>query len=155
MISDDIIIAALAKVGVTYGRETAVIVEQIFRTETKHFKSGNFIATLSPGMEATNDFSPYGWNKCNEFWINNPHYHPVGIFKQVDNDSALSKSKGERKFIRFDAIEDSMMTVADIVNKAGNNGGVWNSNDLAIQKKYSDFLTSVKPRFVNSLINLT
>ncbi|MEI6487333.1 MAG: hypothetical protein WCP52_00150 [Bacteroidota bacterium] len=102
-------------------------------------------------MEAFSDISPYGWHKCESFWTNNHNYHPIGILKMKENTSALMESRGERRFVKFDTIEAAMMTVADVINKADGNGGAWNSNDVTVQKKYSDYLATVLPRYTNSL----
>ena len=52
------ILASLKKVAILYGKEMAIKVESLFRNETKHFKSGNFLICFSPGMEATVETMP-------------------------------------------------------------------------------------------------
>lgn len=143
------IIEALKLVIAKYGESLAIQVEQIFRTETTHFKSRGFTITLSPGMEAFTKKQPYGWVVAEQFWKDNKQYAPVGIHNQVENTSALAKSRGVRSFIKFPSIEAAFMTVAFIIYARGGDGGAWFSiNDKVFRKKYNDFLETIRPRFV-------
>jgi len=137
-----------------YGNDLAIQVEQVFRNETKHFKSGGFIETLSPGMEAFKEFQPYGWFVVDKFWKENPNYAPAGIIIKKENSSGMMESRGDRRFLKFPNLEASFMTVAYILNSRGGDGGSWFSvTDATQRKKYNDFLKQIKPRFVNQLIN--
>jgi hypothetical protein len=146
------IISALQKVKDKYGIELATTVEQIFRNETKHFKSGGFASTFSAGMESFSDKQPYGWSVVKKFWENNPSYAPIGIVEQKENNSAMLDSRGVRKFIKFPTIEASIMTVAYIINSRGGDGGSWFSiKDMPTRTRYNSYLKTIKARFVKQL----
>lgn len=147
----DEIIDALKKIATIYGIDNAKKIESLFRNETKHFKSGNFLICYSPGMEATTEQMPYGWTSLGEFWKTNPQYAPIGIHKQIENDSAMMKSRGERKFIKFKNIESAMMTVAKRLSDKNWYTGAWASNNPDSQKKYADYLLKIKTPFTNNL----
>jgi len=135
-----------------FGWQFASIIEQVFRNETNHFKSSNFLKTFSAGMEAFSDVEPYGWSSAKQYWRDNKAYAPVGIYKQVENSSAILDSRGVRRFIQFASLEASLMTVAHIINIRGGNGGSWFSvTDKAAQAKYNAALNQIIPRFVNQL----
>ena len=52
-----------------YGPAFAKEIEQLYRKETAHFKSGQFLKTFSPGMEVSpgNHEFPYGWASLRDF----------------------------------------------------------------------------------------
>ncbi len=126
-------------------------IEQLFRNETRHFKSGNFIKTLSPGMEATHHEMPYGWTSLVDFWKSNEQYAPSSLFNEVDNKSELSESRGERTFICFPNVKASMMTVAKVIEIKGS-FGKWFNNIPADQTAYEQTLNEIIPRFTNEII---
>ncbi len=151
--TDQDIINALIVVAKKYGKGLASTIERIFRNETAHFKSGGFLKTLSPGMEAFADSFPYGWSTPAKFWEESPTYSPKGLEIERENSSAMLKSRGDRKFIVFPTIEASMMTVAYIIHTRGGNGGAWFSvSNEEAQKKYNAILSGIIPRFVNANI---
>lgn len=153
MITDIDISNALKVVSSKYGMPLAKRIEQLFRNETRHFKSGNFLITLSPGMQATTSTLPYGWSSLSAFWKSNPKYAPIGLHIQKENDSAMAKSIGNQTFMTFPSIEGSMMSVAELIHLRGDNAGSWFSKtDAALQKKYNDELDKIIPRFCNKLV---
>lgn len=153
------IIAAITKVNEAYGKPAAIKVEALFRNETRHFKSGNYAATFSPGMEAVKkpDGSalpyPYGWTSLREFWDQNPQYKPTGIHLQVENDSGQAKSRGERAFIKFPSVEAAFMTVAKRLQMKGWDTGAWfaDANHPDKQASYRDYITKIKTPYANAL----
>lgn len=155
MISEQDIKKALSDVFNQYGEDIALTVEAIYRNETKHFKSGNFQITLGAGMEdsSKNDAFPYGWASLKDFWLNNPDFAPIGIHKQVENDSGLAKSKGSKDFLKFKTITAGMFAVAEIMKKRGNISGKWFSTEPKKIKAYSDYIAKIRTPFVNSIIN--
>lgn len=148
---DSEIIEALRKVKEIHGKEMAIKIEALFRNETRHFKSGNFLTCFSPGMEATLEFYPYGWSSLKPFWDKNEKYKPVGIHKQVENSSGLLASRGERTFIKFPSLEAAMLTVAERLKNKGGDTGAWFSNNPDSQKKYREYLLKIKTPFTNAL----
>ncbi len=151
------ILPSLRKVAELYGKPNAIKVESLFRNETAHFTSGCFLKCFCPGMEAVKkpDNSvlpyPYGWTSLREFWDTNPNYKPTGIHLQVENDSAMMKSRGERAFIIFPSLEAAVMTVAFRLKNKGWDTGAWSSNDKAAQDKYRTYLLGIKTPLANSL----
>ena len=151
MITELEIKAALEKVSSVYGLNHAKRLEQLYRNETSHFKSGNFKVTLSAGMEVGSKTEyPYGWNSLKPFWDSNPQYAPIGTFSQAENTSALAKKRGVRTFIQFGSIEASMMTVAELIKLRGGNFGRWfASQDLPDKiQAYNNELDKIKVRLV-------
>lgn len=143
------IIRCLRLVAERYDYEFAATIERLFRNETRHFKSGNFLITFSPGMEAFSDLLPYGWSSLKNFWDINKNLAPIGIYKQVENTSALLKSRGERKFIKFPTLEASMLSVAFLINSRGGNGGSWFSIQQSAIDAYNKELSKIIPRYIN------
>jgi|SRR6185437_4868874 len=153
MIMEEEIISALKEVITVFGEDQAKIVEQVFRNETRHFLSGNFQKTLSPGMEAFGVNLPYGWTSAGTYWLLHPKYAPTGVYDEVENNSGMSNSRGIRHFLKFDSLEASMMTVAFILHSRGGDGGSWFSvSDAAFRAKYNDYLSHIIPKFVNEII---
>lgn len=152
MITDNLIISALKVVAEKFGIEQAKEVERVFRNETKHFKSGGFEKTLSPGMEAFGETSPWGWKVAIGYWLVNTKYAPTEIIPLVENSSGMMESRGERKFLKFASLEASMMTVAYILHSRGGDGGSWFSvTDAAQRLKYNDYLKQIIPHFTNKM----
>jgi len=150
MVTESEIKAALQKVKSVYGLDHAKRIEQLYRNETAHFKSGNFLKTLSPGMEiGKGKFTfPYGWPSLVPFWMAYPHYKPVETFEQVENTSGLAKSKGVKTFIVFKTIEASMMTVAELIHLRDGNFGSWFALEPTAQANYVKVLDTIKARFI-------
>lgn len=152
MINDADISAAFKKVKDIYGLGLAKTIECLFRNETAHFKSGNFLITLSPGMQATQDHPPFGWSSLAAFWSENPSCAPTGIHIQNENTSALAKASGPQKFMTFPDIMASVVSVAELIHIRGGNAGTWFSlTDKILQDKYNTELSKIIPRFCNKL----
>lgn len=149
-ITDQDIINALIKVAAKYGNPFAARLEQLFRNETAHFKSDQFIICLSPGMQAVTNELPYGWTGLADFWKLYSGYAPTGIHIENENTSALAKASGAQKFMIFPTIEASMMSVAFNIKLHDNNFGAWFSTNPDLQKKYVAILDTIIPRFVNA-----
>lgn len=149
MITEQEIKEALQKVSSVYGLAHAKRLEQLYRNETAHFKSGNFKVTLSPGMEVGSKTEyPYGWISLKPFWDANPQYRPIGTFAQSENTSALAKKRGVRTFIKFGSIEGSMISVAELIKLRGGNFGKWFSKDPIQIEKYNHELDKIRVRLV-------
>lgn len=147
--TDTEILQGLTKVKEVYGLAHAQRLEQLFRNETSHFKSGNFLICLSPGMEVgSKTVFPYGWGSLESFWNTNPHYKPIGVHSQAENTSALAQKRGVRTFIKFGSIEASMMTVAHLIKIRGGNFGAWFSKNTVQQLAYNRELDKIKVRLI-------
>lgn len=126
-------------------------IEQLFRNETRHFKSSLFLETYGAGMEATVNSFPYGWNRLSKFWNENPNYAPNGVFKMIENTSELQVSRGERKFITFPNLTASMMTVAKDIELIGH-FGAWFNNIEKDQIVYEQTLNSIIPHYTIEIL---
>ena len=146
--NDSEILLGLTKVKENYGLSHAKRLEQLFRNETAHFKSGNFLITYSPGMEATKKTIPYGWTSLKEFWTIHPEYAPIGLHEQKENTSALAKARGIRTFIKFPNVTASMMSVGHLIKLRGGDFGSWFANDPIKQKAYNAELDKIKVRLI-------
>lgn len=143
---------AFAEVLKIYGPDLAKETEKIFRLETRHFKSGNFLKTLSPGMEATKFQFPFGWTSLTKLW-SETNFAPLGTFAQTENDTAIMKSKGIKNYIVFPDIESAVFSVAEILRKRGGKAGTWFAIERKAQETYQQYADKVKPKFVNELLN--
>ncbi len=149
MVTDAEILKGLQKVKEVYGLSHAKRLEQLFRNETAHFKSGNFLKTLSPGMEVgSKTIYPYGWSSLIEFWEINPQYKPIGTYSQTENSSKLAQKRGVRTFICFGSIEASMMSVAHLIKLRGGRFGAWFSKNAVQQLNYEHELDKIKVRLI-------
>lgn len=149
MITEQEIKDGLLKVKSIYGKAYAQRLEQLYRNETAHFKSGNFQITHAPGMEAFADTLPYGWTQLSEYWIINPQYAPTHLHSQVENTSALSKaSEKPKRFLVFENMEASMMSVAYLIKLRSSNFGTWFSKNPTQIANYNKVLDTIKPRFI-------
>ena len=69
-VTDENIKEAFKKIYNEFGREKTQRLEQLFRWETSHFRSGQFKGGFSPGMEPspnTNRVFPFGWTSLKKF----------------------------------------------------------------------------------------
>lgn len=140
----------LLKVADIYGTAHARRLEQLFRNETAHFKSKQFLAGHSPGMEAAKGATefPYGWTSLKQYWTINPQYKPIGLHSMVENTSALAKGIGVKQFIKFPSVEASMMSVAQLIMIRDGNFGKWFSKDPLFIEKYNGELDKIIPRLI-------
>lgn len=132
---------ALQKIKAKYGAAIAQMVERIYRLETRHFKSVQFLATGSPGMEKHSAKYPYGWASMKPIWDANPQYRPTGFFTMPENVTGKVKT-----FIKFPSIEAGMFSLAEYLLKYP--AGRWYSTLPHEQAKYTASLNSIKPKFV-------
>jgi hypothetical protein len=132
---------SLKTVEQNFGTEIARWVEKIYRGETAHFKSVQFLLTYSAGMLKFKDKYPYGWGNFKTFWALNPNFAPVGYVKIF-----VTREKKDFFYLAFPSLTAAMMTLADYVKK---NGPLrWNSTDKTAQAEYAKLLNSIKNRYV-------
>jgi hypothetical protein len=141
--SEQDFIQGLPKVLSTYGKDIAKRVEQIFRLETAHFKSQQFIKTGTPGMESHGLPPNYGWYA--PFFVANPSYLPLGTIQMKENQTPKTKT-----FIVMPSVEATMMFLADYIKRWGN-AARWYSTNPESQAKYIASLDSIIPRHFNNL----
>lgn len=120
--------------------------EQLFRLETRHFKSKQFLKCLAPGMEAFSINYPYGWITINKiFWSKYPQYKPVGKYKIIENRTGIEKT-----FLIFPSVKAGIMTVCAFLNYY-NNPGRWYSTNTNKQKEYTKNVENFKTPIFNEL----
>lgn len=125
-----------------YGRDIAIWTEKLYRWETGHFKSRQFLNTGTPGMEVHGIAPTYGW--AGWFFIEHPYYLPVGVYTDVEGGTGKTK-----KFIIMPSTKAAALFVADYIKRYG--PGRWYSKNYADQQLYLQKLQSVIPRHVNNM----
>lgn len=140
-ISEKEIINSLQVVKQNFGVDIARWVEKIYRGETAHFKSSQFLLTYSAGMLKFKNVYPYGWGNFKTFWALNPSFAPTGYAKIY-----VTREKKDFFYLAFPSLTAAMMTLAYYVQK---NGPLrWNSTDKNEQQKYATLLNQIKNRYV-------
>lgn len=133
------------KFGLT--KSEAEKLEQQYRLETAHFKSGQFKGTLSPGMEKFSNSFPYGWYSLNTyFWSEYPEHRPKGFYPYTEGGTGKTKY-----FLKFPDIESAMATTLHNARMKGGKFEAWYSNDTTSQSRYLKTLNSIKPRITNNV----
>ena len=138
------IIEALKSIADEFGIDVARRVEQIYRLETNHFMSGQFLNTYSPGMERHAKNYPFGWKAMKGYWDEMgfiPDFHTM-----PENKTGKSKT-----FLKFPNVLIPMRGLAMYVKQYSPER--WYSLDPMKQSQYRDSLNSIKPKFVNSFAN--
>lgn len=144
---------ALRKIYDKYGKDMSVIVERMFRIETKHFTSGQYQHCGAPGMEVHGAPPAYGWSS--DFFSQHPEYQPTGIWSKKEG-RGLSGQGGNaqvtdkpKRFVVFDSVESSMEYIVYYINKHGGNYARWYSTQDSAQKLYREECGAIKPKFTN------
>ncbi|EMO4452561.1 hypothetical protein R8O73_001587 [Klebsiella michiganensis] len=144
---------ALRKIYDKYGKDMSVIVERMFRIETKHFTSGQYQHCGAPGMEVHGAPPAYGWSS--DFFSQHPEYQPTGIWSKKEG-RGLSGQGGNaqvtdkpKQFVVFDSVESSMEYIVYYINKHGGNYARWYSTQDSAQKLYREECGAIKPKFTN------
>ena len=145
----------LRKVFDEYGFEMSKIVEKMYRYETKHFNSGQYILTGAAGMEAVKGAKApyYGWSK--EFFTKHPEYTPIGTTDLHDGIGASKKGgnaqkKGLTPYIIFPSVEAGMMHLAyKIKNQYNGDYARWHSSIASNKQVYRNELKGVRWSMTN------
>lgn len=114
----------------------SVIVERMFRIETKHFTSGQYQHCGAPGMEVHGAPPAYGWSS--DFSRNIQNINRLGF--GVKEGRGLSGQGGNaqvtdkpKQFVVFDSVESSMEYIVYYINKHGGNYARWYSTQDSAQ----------------------
>lgn len=133
-----------------YGSAFAKEIEQLYRKETAHFKSGQFVRTLSPGMEVSpgNHTFPYGWNSLQEFSnAYKPTNHPpvnaqtTFLVPIKENNTGLTKY-----YIGFPDVFGAIQFVGYTLNKRVH-PGYWRSTQPDIADAYRASYKQINTQF--------
>lgn len=131
------------KLQTKYGTNYARQLEKLYRYETGHFKSGQYLKTWSAGMVASSAAFPFGWASLNEFLAANPQYK--GGFDTVQMNTSI----GTKRYVKFPNLESAVFFLAWFIkNKRGGDVGKWNSLDTAESANYLTELNRVSAKFV-------
>jgi hypothetical protein len=150
-VTDSDIKNALQQILNEYGREKTQRLEQLFRWETNHFKSGQFKGSYSPGMEPSpnsNRTFPYGWTSLKNFALANNI--PSSQF-YVSGPYTEGGTGKQKFFVGFPNLYSSMKFVMYVIGKRGWNFGKWRAFDETIAADYNNKLNTVIPRITNTL----
>jgi hypothetical protein len=123
--------------------------EQLYRLETAHFRSGQFKNTFSPGMERFGGGFPFGWYSLNNyFWKNWPEHKPTNLFY-----TGIEGGTGKRKtFLKFNNIIDAMATT--LANaRMKKSFAAWYSNNKDSQKRYLESLNKINPKLAKNVFS--
>ena len=125
------------------GPEFSKRIEQLFRYETRHFKSKQFIEGNSPGMVATKSTYPFGWPSLDEFNRENSidgRKYGIGRIFVVDNKNF--------QYIKFPDFKTSANFVAWFIrNKRGGVVQKWNSLIEAKAQEYFNVLKTITTQY--------
>lgn len=145
--------AALRAIYDKYGKDMATIIERMYRDETAHFKSKQYIKCGTGGMEAFGQPPYYGWDST--FFSQNPEFTPIGLWAAFEN-KGMSGQGGNKQitdkkksFIVFPSVLGGMEYKVFYINKHNGNWARWHSTDTTIQATYKKHLENIKTRFVN------
>jgi hypothetical protein len=146
---------ALRAIYEKYGKDMAIIIERMYRSETAHFKSLQYKKIGTGGMESFGYPPYYGWDK--EFFLLNPNYTPIGTTHLFEN-VGLSKQGGNaqikdrpKEFIIFPSVLAAMEYLVFYINKYNGNYARWHSTNSAVQEAYKNILNKIIPRIVNKI----
>ncbi|MFA5297624.1 MAG: hypothetical protein WC389_05385 [Lutibacter sp.] len=129
-----------------FSRNIVENVERIYRHETAHFQSVQFLGTFSPGMEKFSETYPYGWNSLKPFWDKNPSCKPIGFKHFIENGTGKIKY-----FLKFASPTGGVMTLAYFLETHQNNPGRWFSLEIDKQIKYTNMILKIKPIYTNEI----
>ncbi len=133
----------IVKLSQFYSPDILKNMERIFRLETSHFKSKQFLATYSAGMEKFSDYYPFGWKTLdNIFWKKFPEYAPKTFVPFTENRTGKTKY-----FLKFPSLFASMITMCEFLKHYGNNPGRWYSLKPEKQKIYNESINKIIPKF--------
>lgn len=138
---------AIKKALKSYDKSIVENAERIYRKETRHFQSGQFLGTYSAGMEKFSDTYPYGWLTLHKkFWSLSPLYKPTGLKTYTENNTGIKKT-----FIKFPNFEAGFMTLCAFLEINGNRAGRWYSTNPDSILKYTAQLMTLEPKITNEV----
>lgn len=136
------IVSALSQIKDEFGKDIAEKVEKIYRLETAHFKSGQFLRTFSPGMEKHKNEFPFGWKTMEKYWRDLdfvPDFHSM-----PENVTGKMKT-----FLKFPNVLIPMRGLAMYIKKYSPER--WYALDPNMQAEYRDKLSKIKAKIVDKL----
>jgi hypothetical protein len=149
MLAEDDIIDSLRQLKNKYGREKAAMIERLFRLETAHFKSSQWVNARTPGMEIGGGVRtfPFGWSSLYEF-SKAYDYEPNDFSTWTHPENQTGKIK---TFIVFPTVRAAFEFVGYLMNKRNWNFGSWYSLKPESQASYVDTLNTIRARYIEQL----
>ena len=141
---------ALKRIFDEFGRAKTEKLEQLFRKETAHFKSGQFKGGGSPGMEPspnTNRTFPYGWTSLKNFA--DAYTIPYDLF-YITGPYTEGGTGKQKFFVGFPDVYTSMLFVMYVIGRRGWNFGKWRAFDETISNNYNASLNTIIPRITRT-----
>lgn len=141
---------ALKRIFDQFGREKTEKLEQLYRKETAHFKSGQFKGGYSPGMEPspnTNRTFPYGWTSLKKFA--DAYSIPYTSF-YITGPYTEGGTGKQKFFVGFPDLYTSMLFVMYVIGRRGWNFGKWRAFDETISSNYNASLNRIIPRITRT-----
>ncbi|HGH1347634.1 LysM peptidoglycan-binding domain-containing protein [Acinetobacter baumannii] len=142
---------ALKVIHEKYGKDIAIIVEKMYRVETRHFKSEQYQHCGTPGMEKNGSAPYYGWDSS--LFTDKP----TGTWSAYEN-AGLSGSGGnaqvttsKKVFVCVSSVLVGMTYVAKYIKKYNGNYARWFALEDGKQAVYRNALSKVKARIVSEL----
>ncbi|HGM9954526.1 TPA: hypothetical protein ACKREX_000842 [Providencia stuartii] len=141
-----------------YGYEIAKIIEQLYRDETRHFKSMQYKKCGAGGMEVSgkNPQPPgYGWNES--LFTRHSEYTPVGVWWSFENQGMSGKGGNtqviDRKkgYIIFPSVLAAMEYKVDYMNRHNGNWAQWHTRDPVTQENYRNAIMKMRYPFVKEM----
>lgn len=131
--------------------EESKLLEQLYRNETAHFKSGQFLDTLSAGMEVHNNTYPYGWTSLAKSLWTNKRLRPIGFSQHKENETGYQK-----RFLKFPSLYTAMLANLTMARIYKNEGGFyrWYSTNKEKQEIYKSRLNSIIPKLTYKIYNI-
>jgi hypothetical protein len=149
-ITDENIKEALRKIFNEFGREKTEKLEQLYRKETSHFRSGQFKGGASPGMEPspnTNRTFPYGWKSLEKF--SKIYNIPASAF-YITGPYTEGGTGKQKFFIGFPNVYTAMLFVMYVISLRGWNFGKWRAFDENISTNYNNSLNTIIPKITRT-----
>jgi LysM repeat protein len=133
-----------------YGKDMAIVVEKMYRAETRHFGSEQYKYGGTPGMEVHGTAPYYGWDSS--LFIEKPAgtwsaYENKGL-STVGGNAQVTKSK--KVFVCVPSVIVGMTYVAEYTKKHKGNYARWFSTDESKQAVYRNELSKIKARIVTT-----
>lgn len=149
-INDETIKAGLKKIFDEFGREKTEKLEQLYRKETGHFRSGQFMGGGSPGMEPspnTNKVFPYGWTSLKKF----ADFYSIGYSSFYLTGPYTEGGTGRQKFfVGFPNVYTGMLFVMYVIKNRGWNFGKWRAFDETIATNYANSLNAINAKITKT-----
>tara|TARA_R110000823_G_scaffold221030_1_gene349543 strand:- start:161 stop:721 length:561 start_codon:yes stop_codon:yes gene_type:complete len=122
-----------------FSRETIEKIERIYREETGHFTSGQYLKSLTPGLVISIDGKKLGWDLSKYPLVGSVDFTVGG---KVYNYAA------------FKSLPDAMEFLGDYILRHDGNEARWFSTDVQAQNSYRSRLLKIIPRLTNKIFSL-